>query len=178
VKKWFVLFFLISLPAFSVPNISFSAGAFMKNEKGMGQADEPRSGYSFAAGFRAFDWKFLAEYYQISQLVTGQETLAISSLAKGLLFSGQFLPRTKLIFDPYLTAGFGFEQRQVTTQFYGSQEQDNSRFYPQIFAGGGLRANFSQEFSLEGEGRLVFLENQLPNPAWLVLLKLSFDINL
>jgi hypothetical protein len=177
-KVWFYFFLFLSISASAAPRLSFSAGGFMKNEKAIGQADEARPGYAFAAGFGIENLKFFTEYYQMAQAVSGQETLAISSVARGLIFSGQFLPQMKLAFDPYLSAGAGFEQRQVTTRFYGVQETDNSRTYLQVFAGAGLRAALGSATALEGEGRLVFLENQMPSPAWLVQVKMSFDLNL
>jgi hypothetical protein len=76
------------------------------------------------------------------------------------------------VYRPYLAAGFGISQDEVTTVLAGASRKDQSRFYHNVALGAGLSAEWSARWAAVLEARVWKYElKKDPTASGLLLLK-------
>ena len=154
-------------------DVILGAAGEYRFERGMDQNVETQTYYNF---FGEYQWDVVylgAEYFFGQPQTSGQQTLNFSRTRQGGWLTIMLPAGNWGYVSPYLSGGFGGYQDTVTTTFIGVPSTEISRTYMTGFGGLGIRQALIPYLFLALEGRVIFGENQDPQPTMATSLRIG-----
>ena len=171
-------FFLATqlIGSFSFASVLITANAEGRLQQDMSQDVVLQNYFSLASEYHWQNYFAGVEYFQGASVTSGNPSLMLSSSRQGGWVTGAWQAGVWKFIFPYVRVGFGGYEDSVTTTLLNLSSTSVSRVYMCGFGGLGLRWNSDSPFFLATEARLIFGENQNPQPAGAISVRVGWDI--
>jgi hypothetical protein len=174
-SKILLLFISLTFSIMARADFLFTGALESRLEQGMDQNTQPQLYYDFSGDYKFQAYSFGIEYFHSQPESTGQQSLNLTRNRQGFWATASWETGPWGFVSPYVRGGLGEFADTVTTTLLSVSSTEISRTYLCGFGGLGLRWNYLTTIFVALEARLIFGENQNPQPSPSGLLRLGFS---